>query len=301
MNEHSHLKNLVNLGFLIDERIKDKIESLNEEDLFRLIESLKKDNIFIVNDNILKKLLSEDVKILRTFSKPEKFNVQDYVKNLNERYIFLQSILMKKLELPNIVSLNKASDGNVSIIGLVKEREEKLDNIIASLEDPTGEIQVVIPKKIGEKIALDDVVALTGSIKDKVLNVDRIIFPDVPLKPVNYSQDQVKIAFMPEKDVDADYIIYKNNIEDRIKSKEFEITNPCIFKINNVLFLVILGPDPLEALRKRYASIDNSDFIIEPSPDIVFTDKDINTNYKGVSIVSKDKIIDVKTREVKSI
>jgi hypothetical protein len=58
------------------------------------------------------------------------------------------------------------------------------------------------------------------------------------------------------------------------------------FKISNVIFLLVLGFDPLEALRKRYINIDNTDFLIEPSPDIVFTDKDINTNYKGVSIVS---------------
>jgi len=295
------LKNLTNLGFLIDEKIKDKIENLSEEELYRLIEGLKKENIFIINDGVLRNLLSEDVKILRTFKKTEKFNVQDYVRNLNERYSFLQNILMKKLELSNIVSIDKSSDGSASIIGIAKEKEEKIENIIVSLEDPTGEIKAVIPKKIGEKLALDDVVALTGIIENKILNVDRILFPDVPLKNVAYTQDSIKIAFSSEKNVDADYIVRNNKIEDRIKNKEVEITNPCIFKIGNVLFLLILGYDPLDALKKRYVSIENSDFIMEPSPDIVFTDKGINTNYKGISVVSENKIVDLKTRETRSI
>jgi hypothetical protein len=67
------------------------------------------------------------------------------------------------------------------------------------------------------------------------------------------------------------------------------------------VFLLLLGFDPLDVLKKRCVSIDNADFLVEPSPDIVFTDKDVNTNYKGISIVSKDKIIDLKTRETQSI
>ena len=301
MNEHSHLKNLINLGFLLDEKIKDRIEGLSEEEFFKLIENLKKENIFIINEEVLKNLLSEDVKIIRCLSKEERFNVQDYVRNLNERYNFLQNILMKKLELQNIVSINKASDGNVSVIGLVKEREEKLDNIIIYLEDPTGEIKAILPKKLGEKIFLDDVIALVGSIRDGILNADKILFPDAPLKPVNHSKEPVRVAFLPEKRVDADYIIFDNKITDNVKGKEVSIANPCILKINDIVILIALGFDPLEILKKRYANIDDTDFLIEPSPDIVFTDKDINANYKSISIVSRNKLIDLKTREVISI
>jgi hypothetical protein len=85
-----------------------------------------------------------------------------------------------------------------------------------------------------------------------------------------------------------------------IKKKEIEISNPSIFKIGNVIFLMLIGFDPLDVLKKRYVTIENNDFLIEPSPDIVFTDKDVNTNYKGISIVSKDKMIDLKTRETQS-
>jgi hypothetical protein len=300
MNEHSHLKNLINLGFLVDDKITEKIENLNEEDFFNLIEGLNKENIFIVNENVLKTIVSDEVKVLSSANSMESFNIQDFVRNLNERYVFLQNILMKKLELSNIVSINKCNEGAVSIIGMVKEKEEKGDKFIVVLEDPTGEVQVSIQKKLGEKISLDDVIAISGEMNNKVLNADKIIFPDVPLKPVVFSNDSIRVAFT-DKDVKADYIVYDNKIKDMIKKKEIEINNPSIFKIGNVIFLMLIDFDPLDVLKKRYVTIENKDFLIEPSPGIVFTDKDVNTNYKGISIVSKNKLIDLKTREVQNI
>lgn len=299
MNEHSHLKNLINLGFLVDDRMTEKIESLNEEDFFKLIEGLNKESIFIVNENVLKTIVSDEVKVLSSFKRMESYNIQDFVRNLNERYVFLQIMLMKKLELANIVSINKCTEGSVSIIGMAKEKEEKGDKFIVILEDPTGEVQVSIQKKLGEKISLDDVIAVSGEMNNRVLNAEKIIFPDVPLKPVVFSNDSIRVAFT-DKDVKADYIVYDNKIKDKIKKKEIEIKNPSIFKIDNVIFLMLIGFDPLDVLKKRYVSIENADFLIEPSPDIVFTDKDVNTNYKGISIVSRDKMIDLKTRETQS-
>ncbi len=208
---------------------------------------------------------------------------------------------MKKLELSNIVSINKCGTGVVTVIGMVKEKEEKNNNII-TLEDSTGEIQALVTKKLVEKLALDDVVAVSGKINNKTLFVDKLLFPDVPFKPVVYSKEVVKLAFLSDKkDIGADYLIYKDKIKDKIKNKEYKITNPCIFKINNVIILLILGFDSLEALKKRYVSIKENDFLIEPSPDIVLSDIENNKNYKGISIVSKDKTIDLKTRKVTDV
>jgi len=299
---HNHLKNLINLGFLVDEKISDRIEGLNEEEFYNLVEILKKDNVFIVNEQILRKVLVGEVKILKKFKKAEEFTVHEFVKKLNDKYNFLQDILMKKIELSNIVSINKCGVGNLSVIGLVKEKEEKNNNFAISLEDPTGEIRASVTKRLGERLNLDDVVVVSGKISNKKLFIDKLLFPDVPLKPVVYSKESIKLAFLSnKKDVKSDYLIYKDKIKDKIKNTEYEITDTCIFKINNVVVLLISGFDPLEVLKKRYVNIENTDFLIKPSPDIVFTDKDINTNYKGISIVSKDKIIDLKTREVTDV
>ena len=292
----------MNLGFLLDSDTADIVKNLDEESFYRLVEGLKNEKSVVLSKELIKKLLSKEVNIIRSFKPVQSFTVQDFVKTLNERYSFLQKILLSKLELSNVVSINKFSSGNVSIIGLVKTKEEKDDNYILTLEDPTGEVQAIIPKAMGEKLSLDDVVAVSGRINNKILFVENLIFPDVPLRPVTYSQENVKIVFSDEKiEQKIDYIISKNKVEDKIKNKIYEIVNPSIFEIEGVRILLIFDLDPSEILKKRFVKIENTDFLIEPVPDIVLTNKETNANYKGISIVSKNKIIDLKTRETQSI
>jgi len=299
---HSHIKNLINLGFLVDEEIANRIENLNEEDFYKLIESLKKEKVYIITKDLLNKVLSEEVEILSQFKPIKSLTINDFVKMLNERYSSLQNILLNKVELKNIVSINKASSGNVSIIGLVKEITEKNSNVLVVLEDPTGDIETLIDKNLTGKLSLDDVIAVSGNINNKILFVDKLLFPGIPLRPVNYSEESVKIAFLPNKKPNnAEYVIYKNKIEDKIKKKTYDIIDQCFIKIKNITILVIFGFDPLNVINKRYVKKDNIDFLIEEIPDILFTDNKVNMSYKGVSIVSLDKIIDLKTREVKNI
>ena len=298
---HDHIKNLMNLGFLLDSDTADIVKNLDEESFYRLVEGLKNEKSVVLSKELIKKLLSKEVNIIRSFKPIQSFTVQDFVKTLNERYSFLQKILLSKLELSNVVSINKFSSGEVSIIGLIKTKEEKDDNYILTLEDPTGEVQAIISKAMGEKVSLDDVVAVSGRINNKILFVENLIFPDVPLRPVTYSQENVKIVFSDEKiEQKIDYIISKNKVEDKIKNKIYEIVNPSIFEIEGVRILLIFDLDTSEILKKRFVKIENTDFLIEPVPDIVLTNKETNTNYKGISIVSKNKIIDLKTRETQS-
>jgi len=298
----NYLKELTKLGFLIEENAVDIVKNLNKEDFEKIVNNLKKEKKFILTNTLIKNILADDVRILKLFKPIETLSVQDYVKMLNERYKSLQDILIKKLELKNVVSINKCSSGSASVIGLVKTKEEKNDGYLVSLEDPTGEIKTIIPKKLGEKLSLDNVVALSGRINNKILFVERLLFPDVPLRPVNYSKESIKVAFsLDKKDYNVNYCIYKNEIKDKIKNKTYNITNPSIVSINNIVILIVRGLNPLEILKKRYVNLENTDFIIEQVPDILFTDKDVNTNYKGISIVSKDKIVDLKTREVSNI
>lgn len=299
---HNHVKNLINLGYLVDESIVNIIENIDEDNFYRLIEGVKKENTFIINNDLIKKILVNDVNIIKEFAHINSFTVQDFVKNLNERYSVLQNILIKRLEFSDLVSINKIGVGNATIIGLVKEKNEKEDDFILSLEDPTGELQVVIPKNIGEKLSLDDVVAVSGRVNNKILFADKLIYPDVPIRPVNCTSESIRIAFLEKgKDYDVNYVFYVDEIKDKIKDKNISIKNPCLVEIQGILILILSDLNPLETLRRRYVNIGNTDFIIEPAPDIIFSDKEFNTNYKGITIASLNKIIDLKTREVSSV
>lgn len=299
MAEHNHIKNLVNLGFIVDEKASSRIETLNEEDFFRLIEALKKDNAFIVDENYLKKLFSQEVKVVSVLKKRESFTVQDLVKSLNERYSFLQSLLVKKLELSDVVSINKIGSSEVTVIGMVKSKCEKDDKFFLTIEDPTGEIDAVISKNLGEKISEDDVLAVSGRLGIKTMIIDRLMFPDVVIKPVVFTEESFRVSF-GEKDAKADYQVMATKVVDNLKKKSTPISSPCAFKIGDVSFLLLLGFDPLDALKKRYVKAGEEFLLIDAQPDVVITDS-ANSNYKGISIVSLDRIIDLKTREVQSI
>jgi len=297
----SHLKELIDQGFLVDEKTSKIIEDLNDDDFNKLIGSLKKED-FIISEETIRKILLDEVKILKTFEPKKFFTVQDMVKMLNERYDTLKDTLIKKLDLKNLVSINKCSSGMVSIIGMVGSKDEKDENYVISLEDPTGEIQALIPKTLAEKVSLDDVVAVTGNISNKILFVKRLFYPDVPLRPVSYSSNNIKVAFLSEnKETDANYIIYKNKVEDKIKNKSFTITNPSLIRIDKIIVLILCGFEPLSILRKRYVNIKNTDFLINIVPDILFIDKEINMNYKGISIIPINKAVNLKTREITDI
>jgi DNA polymerase II small subunit/DNA polymerase delta subunit B len=299
---HNHVKNLINLGYLVDESIANLIENIDEDNFYRLIEGIKKENGFIINNDLIKKILVREVNIIKEFVHVNRFTVQDFVKSLNERYSTLQNILIKRLEFSDLVSINKIGSGNASVIGLVKDKIEKEDNFIVNLEDPTGEIQTVIPKNIGEKLALDDVIAVSGRVNNKILFAEKLIYPDVPIRPVNYTLENIKIAFLEKgKDYDASYSFYIDAIKDKVKEKIYTIKSPCLVEIQGILILIISGLNPLDVLRRRYVNIENTDFIIDPVPDIIFSDKNINTNYKGITVISLNKMIDLKTREVSNI
>lgn len=299
---HSHVKNLINLGYIVDESTANLIEELNEDDFFKLVEGLKKENFFVVDSYIINKILSNDVKIIKCFEDVHRFTVQDMVKSLNEKYTALQSILLRRVEFSDLISINKIGNGSASIIGLVKDITEKEGTLTTFMEDLTGEVQVLIPKGLGEKLVIDDVVAVSGDINNKVMRAEKLVYPDVPIRQVNYSVKPVKIAFLDEgKNHGANYLVYREKIVDKIKNKVHTITPPCFFEIEGVKILTLFDFNPLDVLRKRYVRIENSDFIIDPVPDIILTNKDVNTNYKGITIVSLNKSIDLKTREINDI
>ncbi|MFH0928950.1 MAG: hypothetical protein V1818_01175 [Candidatus Aenigmatarchaeota archaeon] len=296
----THLEELVSLGFLVGEDARESIEKLNKKDFEKAVKHFKEEKPFIITKEMIEIVLAKEIEMVKQFETKDVFTVQDYVEALNKRYGFLQDLLVKKVELKNIVSISKVSSGNVSVIGMVKDIVEKSGGRTVVLEDPTGYIDVVMDRKLVDRLVLDDVIAVFGLAKNKTLFAEKMLFPSIPLRPVNLSEKSIKVAFTDKK-VDADYIVSKKNIQDMIKKKKYDISSPCIFKIGDITILVLVKAKSLEVLNKRYFNNDRIDFLIEPAPDIIFTDEDVNMSYKGISIVPKDNIIDLKTRKVEKI
>lgn len=134
---------------------------------------------------------------VQVFSLPDinskKFQVKDFTKIFSSRYQFIERLLRNRQELKSILSINrilsKSEKENVSLIGLVGEtRMTKNGNLIATIEDPTGEIRVLFSKNKNDLMTLakdlvpDEVIGINGTCSEKIIFADNIIWPSFPGK-----------------------------------------------------------------------------------------------------------------------
>ncbi|MBS3086758.1 metallophosphoesterase [Candidatus Pacearchaeota archaeon] len=138
------------------------------------------------SDDSLEQDEDSSVKVLlKPISTKKKIEVDDFVKNLRNRFAEMKNILQEHSELENLVSINKLSGGKkFSIIGMVFEkRVTKNRNIIFSVEDSTGRTKVLINQnkpelyKKAEEVALDSIIGFSGNGDREILFASNIVFP----------------------------------------------------------------------------------------------------------------------------
>ncbi len=123
--------------------------------------------------------------------KPQRREIQDFVKLMNHRFQALKNMLLQRQELDNATSIARIQKMNkgdaVATIGIVLEKNfTKNENYIFKIEDLTGVISVLITRKntelyeIARDIQLDEVIGLVGSLGDGIVFANTLLFPDVP-------------------------------------------------------------------------------------------------------------------------
>ena len=132
------------------------------------------------------------VQVLFSYDKPSrKWTVQDFVQHYHARYKLLKAMIARHQELPQLVSIGNLSTsvavGPASVIGLVKECYiSKNGHFMIDLEDPTGNIRVVVSKtnkglmQQAADLVVDEVIGVQGSAKQDVIFANAIVHPGVP-------------------------------------------------------------------------------------------------------------------------
>lgn len=133
------------------------------------------------------------LKILTSYENPpKKYIVKDFTRVFVSRYHFLAALLRTRPELPNLLSvnklLNKKEKETVSLIALVSEISQTYaGNLLLTLEDPTGQLNVIVNKNKPElylqarDLVLDEVIGLTGTSQGKTFFAESFVWPEVPL------------------------------------------------------------------------------------------------------------------------
>ena len=147
-----------------------------------------------------------DVKILSPIQvSRKKIEVEDFVKNLKNRFCELKSMLQEHCELDNLVSINKLSKNSprVSIIGMISDkRVTKNKNILFDVEDLTGKMRVLINQnkpelyKKAEEICLDSVIGFTGFGNGEIFFANNVVFPDSIILEKKQSPADESIIFL---------------------------------------------------------------------------------------------------------
>lgn len=178
------------------------ISKEKKDELNTILEDIKKEPE--LTEELIENKQIEDnnnVILVKSYNNPpKKREPQDFVHYYNKRYESLKKILLNRIELQNTLSisrvLNKNNREEISIIGMVIEKNvTKNDNLIITIEDITGQISILINKSKPElyekakNITLDEVIGVLGIASNKLIFVNNLLFPDVPLNNIQKKAD----------------------------------------------------------------------------------------------------------------
>ena len=246
-------------------------------------------------------------------------NVDDISRVLNARYIFLQKILKSRIDLVNLISINRITPKakRFSAIIIIKE---KIDDEKAILgEDDTGEYKFFFMHgQDYEQLLPDDVVGVVCE-NAETAKVEKIIWPDLSMKrEINKTREDlfVVISNHQEDAQDNDHDASKQKIlleKGHIKIGPNLLDFPSTIEVSGGIIILLMDScflrkysnfekdEPafiVSLLRRRnldptfqfnQAIFSNDPFIIEHAPDIfvVFGSAEASSsNYKGTTILT---------------
>ncbi len=140
--------------------------------------------------------------------KPGKRTMQDFVGYFNSRYNRISKILKTRQELQNATSISRINSSKdrqpAVVIGIVAEKEvTKNENIMLTLEDPTGRIKVLINKSkedlftAGQDIVHDEILGIAGtSSGNGFIFANSIHYPDIPHQELKKAPDEAYAVFL---------------------------------------------------------------------------------------------------------
>ncbi len=168
---------------------------------------------------------------IKPYKEREKASVSDIVDFFNKRYDFLGNLLSKRLDLINLISINRVSEKvrKFSIIGMVKEKNTS--NKTAVVEDNTGEIELTLSETLLNQLVEDETVGVVCR-KDDIVCGEKVVFPDIPLqREINKTNEENYIFFISDIHMDSE----------QFKQKSYEKLIDWLEKQQNKLNIFVVG------------------------------------------------------------
>ncbi len=182
----------------------------------------------------------------------EKRSTHDFVEYFRTRYEQLKHILLSRPELQNCISinrvLNKKDKERIALIVMVTEKQTtKNGNILLTVEDITGRINILINKDmpafaLAKDLTEDEVIGITGTTGTKIIFANNIFQPDVPLsKELKKSPDEAYMAVISDIHFGSKYFLKQEflNFVEWINGKTGNVQQRAV--ANKLKYLFIVG------------------------------------------------------------
>jgi DNA polymerase II small subunit len=122
----------------------------------------------------------------------KKREMKDFVMYFTHRYRSIRGMLEQRQELQNTMAITRAlakkEKEQISLIGMVVDKNVTANNnIILTIEDPTGRIKIIVNKNkpetfaIAESLLADEVIGVVGTTSNGIIFANNVILPDIPL------------------------------------------------------------------------------------------------------------------------
>ncbi len=321
----SNIERLTTAGILVDPAAADLVEKLSEKQLGFFIKS--KNKPLILQKTHFKSFQPKiDVKI----DVEKRKSIQDFINLLNSRFSLLQRTLMAKSKDSNMVSIKSASEGAVSIIGLIKTVQSENSVVRVELEDQTGTIKVSIQQNLLGKVQrlfLDEVVQVSGKLSSGILYAEKLEWPDIQLTEYRKpdSPSAVFLCFsstiptLPEKADSCNVLVSNQPLQPSFQQTvTLTTTTPVKIEGINTLFYMESTKENaeklgitekefvLECLKRRHFLREPclQSGIIEEQPDyfIFQSSEQLTESYRGTLIIGLPKemfcVLDLTDRSV---
>ncbi|MET1124615.1 MAG: DNA-directed DNA polymerase II small subunit [Archaeoglobaceae archaeon] len=200
------LRSCDNIDEVIDEVCRTAGDQfiITEKDVMRALESLKRKKEVVKAEKAITRPEKEaKVKILKdvTGNSLCEGKIEDFLMYFRSRYEKLSAILKARVAATPIAQLGRLRGESVTVIGMVNDVRETAKGYFIELEDPTGVVGCVATGKVAEiteRLLGDEVVAVSGTLREKIIIADRIIFPDVPVNGARKIEKDFMIAFISD-------------------------------------------------------------------------------------------------------
>ncbi|HJX06230.1 MAG TPA: metallophosphoesterase [Candidatus Nanoarchaeia archaeon] len=202
----------------------------------------------------------EKVKILFSYHKePGKITVNDFVNYFNRRFETLSSFLKQRQDFQRVTSIArikyKKERESVMFCGLVYAKSTtKKNNILLTVEDPSGKVKVVVSEKkkelfeLAKEMVLDELIGVEGTAGGNFVMANQLFLPEIPLiKEIKKSPEDECLALTGDphfgskaflKEEFEDFIEWLNQRKGTPEQRELA---------SKVKYLVIIG-DLVEGL-----------------------------------------------------